>query len=76
MFITGMAQLTTPAIPTIPELSRDGYRDQIVTSDVRCVSVFQDTVHVVQEWHVHSVMHSSFWACFLCFFYNLYICPL
>ena len=57
-------------------MNRDGYRDQIVTHDVG-VSLHSKThpctVHEVQQWHKHSVMHITIRACFLRFFYDPYM---
>ena len=71
-------------------VSRDGYRDQIVTISVEIgvtecdvgVSLHSKThpctVHVCSTLMAHActLMHTSIEACFLCFFYNpLYTCP-
>ena len=55
---------------------RDGYRDQIVTSDVG-VSLHFEIHPLFMKYSIiaqaHSVMHTSIRACFLCFFYNPYM---
>ena len=61
-------------------MSRDRYRDQIVTISVKIVvthvslhsKTLPCTVHVYSTLmaHVHTLMHTNIEACFLCLFYD------